>query len=757
MPQVTRTWSVPTSPRNPYKLANELKLLSEFEGKEWSRETQFEFAKRLPSIDSFEGEVSAQYSDFSARDRINRAPKTFGFVRFDDRNRIKITDAGKQLIEGRRLEELFLRQLLKWQYPSAKHDDDNYIENFCIKPFLEVLRISYLLEGITKYEVALFCVPLIKFTDTERVIDEIREFRSVLSNQTSAVDKKRFIRDAFYQRFGLIYRDDISSGNIRIREGRSNGTVESFLKTKIRNTKDYADAAIRYFRATGLFTISTNTYRLVIKEEKKEIVKNIIDTFKRDAEPFIKNPAGFLDYLGSIQEPFIPQDNKVIVLREIELIQREFIQKNIVIELEPQKKLDNKDSLDLESLKDLRDALTDNLLRESVKKERDSLKDYRILDDIKSVFEKIHDRYNDEIPDKPLFFEWNVWRSLCLLDDGEIKGNLRIDTNGSPLNMALGNMADIECYYDDFVLIVEVTLAMGQRQYETEGEPVPRHVGQAIKRLRDNGDVRPVYGLFIAANLNSSALAHFYVLRKTEVQYYGGKVKIIPLSSQDLINMLVCASVAGGVKALNIHSFLKWADEEAEKSDNEQDWYSKINSRVNVWSEMPSKVEGKSDLFFRDVISDGEVREQDKYVEYLPVYSLEAVATSFGKEEQVQRLGWKKVLVRKLNRDMFIAQVVGKSMEPTIPDGSYCIFRFERGGSRNGLAVLVESRLVADSETNQKFTVKRYKSEKEDLGDGQWRHKKIILSPDNKEFKDIVLENVAGDDFRVVAEFVEVL
>jgi hypothetical protein len=43
------------------------------------------------------------------------------------------------------------------------------------------------------------------------------------------------------------------------------------------------------------------------------------------------------------------------------------------------------------------------------------------------------------------------------------------------------------------------------------------------------------------------------------------------------------------------------------------------------------------------------------------------------------------------------------------------------------------------------------------LGNGQWRHKRIILSPDNKNFKDIILENVTGDDFRVVAEFIEVL
>ena len=31
------------------------------------------------------------------------------------------------------------------------------------------------------------------------------------------------------------------------------------------------------------------------------------------------------------------------------------------------------------------------------------------------------------------------------------------------------------------------------------------------------------------------------------------------------------------------------------------------------------------------------------------------------------------------------------------------------------------------------------------------------LSPDNKDFKDIVLKDVSGDDFKVIAEFVQVL
>ena len=175
------------------------------------------------------------------------------------------------------------------------------------------------------------------------------------------------------------------------------------------------------------------------------------------------------------------------------------------------------------------------------------------------------------------------------------------------------------------------------------------------------------------------------------------------------------------------------------------------------WADTGSIAEEKSDLFLSDIVSDEEINEADKFTEYLPVHSLQAVATNFGREETVDILGWKKIENKRLNKNMFIAKVVGKSMEPTIPDGSFCLFRFERGGSRSGLVVLVESRRVSDPETQHQFTVKRYKSEKENGVDGEWRHKRIVLSPDNKEFKDIVLENVSSEDFRVVAEFVEVL
>jgi uncharacterized protein len=175
----------------------------------------------------------------------------------------------------------------------------------------------------------------------------------------------------------------------------------------------------------------------------------------------------------------------------------------------------------------------------------------------------------------------------------------------------------------------------------------------------------------------------------------------------------------------------------------------------------------KSRIDFKKPVSIGEYRESRiekdidsrlKYREYLPVYSLEAAATRFGKEDHVEEIGWVKINGgHKLSQNMFVAKVIGKSMEPTIPDNSLCIFRFERGGTRDNMVVLVESRQVIDAELACKYSVKRYHSEKEIFDDGTWRHKLITLSPDNRDFEPIILKNVPAGDFRVVAEFLGVI
>ncbi len=105
---------------------------------------------------------------------------------------------------------------------------------------------------------------------------------------------------------------------------------------------------------------------------------------------------------------------------------------------------------------------------------------------------------------------------------------------------------------------------------------------------------------------------------------------------------------------------------------------------------------------------------------------------------------------------MFVAQVVGMSMAPTIPDGAWCLFRAPVEGTRQGKTVLVQLRDAIDPKTGQRYTVKRYRSEKATTGD-TWQHEKIILEPLNPDFEPTILTGAEEDELQVIAQLVEVL
>lgn len=111
-------------------------------------------------------------------------------------------------------------------------------------------------------------------------------------------------------------------------------------------------------------------------------------------------------------------------------------------------------------------------------------------------------------------------------------------------------------------------------------------------------------------------------------------------------------------------------------------------------------------------------------------------------------------------RDLFIAQVVGESMNRRIPNGSWCLFRANPSGTREGKVVVVQHRGIDDPETGGAYTIKVYFSEKVTSEDETWRHLRVTLAPDSDrpEFKPIVLELEEGDEeFAVVAEMLMVL
>ena len=151
-------------------------------------------------------------------------------------------------------------------------------------------------------------------------------------------------------------------------------------------------------------------------------------------------------------------------------------------------------------------------------------------------------------------------------------------------------------------------------------------------------------------------------------------------------------------------------------------------------------------------------REEDKYRTCVPLLSLKAAAGAFGDVQTVEPDGWAEIpLARKLRPGMFVAQVVGRSLEPRVPDGAWCLFRGPVEGSRQGRTVLVQHRDIQDPETGGSYTVKRYRSGKASDGMGGWRHTEIRLDPENPEFAPIVLTEAREDEVRVVAELIQVL
>ena len=113
-------------------------------------------------------------------------------------------------------------------------------------------------------------------------------------------------------------------------------------------------------------------------------------------------------------------------------------------------------------------------------------------------------------------------------------------------------------------------------------------------------------------------------------------------------------------------------------------------------------------------------------------------------------MGWIKLPNKKLNAQMFVAKVVGDSMSPKILDGTYCLFEYGPEGTRNGQIVLAEHKSFHDDDTKSSYSVKFYFSEKQ-VGEDSWAHRRIVLKPANKLYREIEIPEERADEFRIVA------
>ncbi|MCQ2309930.1 MAG: AlwI family type II restriction endonuclease [Bacteroidales bacterium] len=546
---------VTTSPRTPAKMIPEIDLLNQnFAGQKWNNETQIAFMERLKEENFFNGE-GANDPAFSARDRMNRAPKALGFVKLSPV--VALTPAGERLIHAKRKEEVFLRQLLKFQLPSPYHRPSSHAASFWVKPYLELFRLIRHFGSLKFDELMIFGLQLIDYRRFDTIVDKIEQFRTAKAENQG--NYKTFKGECLKNELLAIYEAEISDGKTKTRESRDK-SINKFLKTKSNNLRDYADACIRYLRATGLVNISHVGKSLSIIPEKIGEVDFFLK--ETDRNPcYIDSEVQYTDYLGDATLPILQTDDKKIVIEKLRT-------NSISVSFS--------ESSSVEELKDLLYDTIAEHKNQIIENQVSEIKEYKFYDDIQTVFKQIE---NKDLYDLSLMLEWNVWRAMIMLDGGVIKANLKFDDFGKPMSTAQGNMADIVCDYGDFGLSVEVTMSSRQTQYEMECEPVSRHLAKLKKTTG-----KPSYCLFIAPTIDEACVAHFYALHKMTISYYGGKSTIIPLPLN-----IFCKMVEDSYKATyspqpnQVKRLFERSNELVETCENERIWFEQMKQEALNW------------------------------------------------------------------------------------------------------------------------------------------------------------------------------
>jgi hypothetical protein len=110
----------------------------------------------------------------------------------------------------------------------------------------------------------------------------------------------------------------------------------------------------------------------------------------------------------------------------------------------------------------------------------------------------------------PAYFEWTLWRAFLAIDNLVNKPydarRFKIDHEFLPVSTAPGGGPDLIFEFEDFVVVVEVTLTESSRQEAAEGEPVRRHVAELALQFN-----KPVYGLFLARRIDSNTAETFRI------------------------------------------------------------------------------------------------------------------------------------------------------------------------------------------------------------------------------------------------------
>ncbi len=164
-----------------------------------------------------------------------------------------------------------------------------------------------------------------------------------------------------------------------------------------------------------------------------------------------------------------------------------------------------------------------------------------------------------EVPqaEAPAYFEWILWRAFLAINNLKNKPyearRFKIDQDFLPVGTAPGNGPDLIFEFDDFVLVVEVTLTTNSRQEAAEGEPVRRHVAN----IAESYAPKKVFGLFIANKVDTNTVETLRIGFWYKADDSKTSLQIIPMTLGQFERLFRAGFSTGKLNSVTIREILR--------------------------------------------------------------------------------------------------------------------------------------------------------------------------------------------------------
>lgn len=154
-------------------------------------------------------------------------------------------------------------------------------------------------------------------------------------------------------------------------------------------------------------------------------------------------------------------------------------------------------------------------------------------------------------------------------------------------------------------------------------------------------------------------------------------------------------------------------------------------------------------------------RDVQPWVNAVPLLDLRIAAGDFSDAQSLEEDAVEWVALPdhvRIRPGMFVAQVIGESMNRRIPNGAWALFAVDMGGSRQGRIVLAQRRDDFDPEGAGRYTLKQYDARKIEGAEGI-EYQSVTLRPSSTDprFLSIELDLQDANAPRIIAILVSAL